>query len=170
MHLFGGICKNPHVEIFNATLRDNITFFDTTITDERVHAALSALGLTVWLARLPDGLDTPIAAGSLSAGEAQLIAFARVFIKNPGLVILDEASSRLDPATEALLERAIEQLLAGRTAIVIAHRLATLDRADDILVLDAGRIVERGSRALLVADAHSRFAELRRIGAGEVAT
>jgi ABC-type multidrug transport system fused ATPase/permease subunit len=155
-------------QIFEATLRDNITFFDTSIADERVLAALDALGLAAWLARLPARLDTPIAAGSLSAGEAQLIAFARVFIKDPGLVILDEASSRLDPATEALLERAIDQLLAGRTAIVIAHRLATLDRADDILVLEAGQIVEYGARGALVADARSRFAELRRIGAGEV--
>ena len=72
------------VQIFEATLRDNITFFDTSIADEQVLAALDALGLNTWLARLPGGLDTPIAAGSLSAGEAQLIAFARVFIKNPG--------------------------------------------------------------------------------------
>jgi ABC-type multidrug transport system fused ATPase/permease subunit len=156
------------VQIFDATLRDNITFFDASIADERVHAALDALGLAGWLARLPQGLDTPIGAGSLSAGEAQLIAFARLFLKNPGLVILDEASSRLDPATEALLDRAIDRLLAGRTAIVIAHRLATLDRADDILVLDAGRIAEHDSRAALVADVRSRFAELRRIGAAEV--
>jgi len=156
------------VQIFEATLRDNITFFDTSIADEQVLAALDALELNTWLARLPGGLDTPIAARSLSAGEAQLIAFARVFIKNPSLVILDEASSRLDPATEALLERAIDQLLTGRTAIVIAHRLATLERADELLMLDAGRMVEHGSRATLVADARSRFAELQRLAAMEV--
>jgi len=83
-------------------------------------------------------------------------------------VILDEASSRLDPATEALLERAIDQLLTGRTAIVIAHRLATLERADELLMLDAGRMVEHGSRATLLADARSRFAELQRLAAMEV--
>jgi ATP-binding cassette, subfamily B, bacterial len=156
------------VQIFEATLCDNITFFDPAISKQRVLRALETLGLGPWLARLPRGLDTPISSASLSAGEAQLIAFARVFIKDPGLVILDEASSRLDPATEALLERAVDRLLAGRTAIVIAHRLATLERADDILVLDRGRIREHGRREDLARQRASRFAELRRLGAEEV--
>jgi len=129
---------------------------------------LARLGLGGWLDRLPQGLDTPIAGGSLSAGEAQLLALARVFIRDPGLVILDEASSRLDPATEALLERAIDRLLAGRTAVIIAHRLPTLDRADDILILEGGRVVEHGPRAALLDDAGSRFAQLRRAGLEEV--
>jgi ATP-binding cassette subfamily B protein len=102
--------------------------------------------------------------GSLSAGEAQLLAFARVFLKDPGLVILDEASSRLDTATERQLERAIDRLLAGRTAIVIAHRLSTVERADTIMILEDGRIVEEGRRPLLAADPASRFRRLLRIG------
>jgi ABC-type multidrug transport system fused ATPase/permease subunit len=111
---------------------------------------------------LPKGLDSELLGvdGSLSGGEAQLLAFVRVFLRDPGLVILDEASSRLDPATETLLERAIDALLAGRTAIVIAHRLATVARADEIAILESGRIVERGERARLVGDVTSRFARL----------
>jgi ATP-binding cassette, subfamily B, bacterial len=117
---------------------------------------------------LPNGLNTMISASQLSAGEAQLIALARVFLKNPGLVILDEASSRLDPATEALLEKALSKLLEGRTTIIIAHRLATVERADEILILDHGTILEYGARATLARDPRSKFAELRRTGLGEV--
>ena len=118
--------------------------------------------------RLPNGLDTPISTANLSAGEAQLIALARVFLKDPGLIILDEASSRLDPATEALLEQALDKLLEGRTALIIAHRLATLDRATDILVLEKGRMVEHGPRQQLLADPTSHFARLRHAGEGEL--
>ncbi|MCX6050097.1 MAG: ABC transporter ATP-binding protein [Chloroflexi bacterium] len=156
------------VQLFEASLRDNITFFDATITDARLLTVLEQLGLQTWLAQLPNGLDTPIASTSLSAGEAQLVALARVFIKNPGLVILDEASSRLDPATEALLDRALDTLLQGRTAIIIAHRLATVERADEILILEQGRVLEQKSRQQLVADPNSRFTQLRRIGLAEV--
>ena len=98
------------------------------------------------------------------AGQAQLLAFARVFLKDPGLVILDEPSSRLDPATEALLERAVDKLLTGRTAIIIAHRLETVRRADDILVLKDGRILEHGPRTALLRDPESHFARLLRAG------
>jgi ATP-binding cassette subfamily B protein len=100
----------------------------------------------------------------LSAGEAQLLQLSRVLLKDPGLVVLDEASSRLDPATERLLERAIERLLAGRTAIVIAHRLRTVERTDEVLILERGRVVEHGPRADLAADPRSRFAELLAVG------
>ena len=127
-------------------------------------------GSTSWLAELPDGLDTvlgPTARG-LSAGEAQLVALARVFLEDPGLVVLDEASSRLDPHTEELLERAIDRLLAGRTGIVIAHRLRTIERADEVLVLEGGRVVEHGDRLALAADPTSRLAELLRTGLPEV--
>jgi ATP-binding cassette subfamily B protein len=156
------------VQLFEASLRDNITFFNAGIRDERLLVVLETLGFKPWLVRLPRGLDTIISGSSLSAGEAQLLALARVFIKDPGLVILDEASSRLDPATEALLEQALGKLLKGRSAIIIAHRLATVERVDDILILERGRIVEHGPREMLTADAHSRFAELRRAGLGEV--
>jgi len=156
------------VQLFEASLRDNITFFDPDISDGRLLAVLETLGLKPWLERLPNGLDTKISGSSLSAGEAQLLALARVFLKDPGLLILDEASSRLDPATEALLERALGRLLEGRTAVIIAHRLATVERADDILILEDGRMIEHGPRERLSADPNSRFAELRRTGLGEV--
>jgi len=164
------------VQLFQATLRDNLTFFDPTIGDDQIEWALRELGLWDWALALPRGLDTILAAGGgmaagVSAGEAQLIAFARAFLKDPGLVILDEASSRLDPATETRLEGAIDRLFADRTGIVIAHRLRTVQRADDILILEAGRVVEYGPRARLAADpdagASSRFSSLLRTGLEE---
>ena len=96
----------------------------------------------------------------LSAGEAQLLALSRVFLRDPGLVIMDEASSRADPATERLIQRATERLWRGRTAVIIAHRLATVKRADEILILEDGRIAERGARARLAADPNAHFARL----------
>ena len=97
-----------------------------------------------------------------------MLAFARVFLADPGLVILDEASSRLDPATEQLIERAVDKLLRGRTGVIIAHRLATVQRADEILILDEGRILERGPRAALAGDPNSHFAQLLKTGLEEV--
>jgi ABC-type multidrug transport system fused ATPase/permease subunit len=152
------------VQLFEASLRDNITFFDPAISDGHLLAVLERLGLKTWLERLPGGLETPISGSTLSAGEAQLVALARVFLKEPGLVILDEASSRLDPASEALLEQALHKLLRGRTAIIIAHRLATVERVDDILIIEQGRIVEYGPRTQLAADPNSKFAKLRQAG------
>ncbi|HEX4904985.1 MAG TPA: ABC transporter ATP-binding protein [Acidimicrobiales bacterium] len=158
------------VQLFAGTLRDNVRLFDPDVGDDRLVAVFESLDLLEWLAELPDGLDTvlgPTARG-LSAGEAQLVALARVFLEDPGLVVLDEASSRLDPHTETLLEHAIDRLLGGRTAIVIAHRLRTIERVDEVLVLDGGRVVEHGDRAALVGDAGSRFAGLLRTGLPEV--
>ena len=127
------------VQLFQASIRDNLTLFDRSIADERIMAMLDQLELAGWVATLKHGLDTELGpgGGGLSAGEAQLLAFARVFLQDPGLVILDEASSRLDPATERLIERAVDRLLAGRTGIIIAHRLATVQRADEIMILEA---------------------------------
>lgn len=158
------------VQLFQASVRDNLTLFDRSIADAHVLAALSELGLGPWLAGLPAGLDSELAAGGggLSAGEAQLLAFARVFLRDPGLVILDEASSRLDPATEQLIERAVERLLRGRSGIIIAHRLKTVQRADEILILERGQVAEHGARAALAADHNSRFATLLRVGLAEV--
>jgi ABC-type multidrug transport system fused ATPase/permease subunit len=158
------------VQLFQASIRDNLTLFDRTIDDARIERALAELELLEWARGLPEGLDTRLGAGGLglSAGEAQLLAFARVFLRDPGLVILDEASSRLDPATERLLERAVGRLLRGRSAIVIAHRLGTVQRADEILILDAGRVAEHGPRAALAADPGSHFAALLRTGLEEV--
>ena len=158
------------VQLFRATVRDNLTFFDRSISDERVVAALEELGLGGWVAGLQDGLETRLEANGrgLSAGEAQLLAFTRVFLKDPGLVIMDEASSRLDPVTEALIERAIDRLLHNRTAIIVAHRLATVQRSDQIMILSDGEIVEHGDRIALVAQPDSRFSQLLRTGMAEV--
>ena len=154
------------VQLFAGTLRDNVRLFDPDISDDRLEAVFGSLGIGEWLTELPDGLDTvlgPTARG-LSAGESQLVALARVFLGDPGLVILDEASSRLDPHTEELLEHAIDRLLSGRTGIVIAHRLRTIERADEIVLLEEGRIIEHGDRIQLAADPASRFAQLVRTG------
>ena len=158
------------VQLFRASVRDNLTFFDRSIPDERILATLEQLELGDWYLSLTDGLDTELDTGSrsLSAGEAQLLAFTRVFLRNPGLVILDEASSRLDPATEQRLEHAIDKLLQNRTAIIIAHRLGTVFRADEIMILDDGKISEYGNRKLLASDPASRFSQLLQTGLDEV--
>jgi ABC-type multidrug transport system fused ATPase/permease subunit len=158
------------VQLFRATVRDNLTLFDRTIADETIKAVIAKLGLSTWFAGLPQGLDTLLSTegNSLSAGEAQLLAFTRIFLRNPGLVVLDEASSRLDPATERLIERAVDGLLYERTGIIVAHRLATVQRADYILILEQGRIVEFGERRRLVADPASRFSSLLQTGLQDV--
>jgi ATP-binding cassette subfamily B protein len=158
------------VQLFRATVRDNLTFFDRSIPDEKILATLEELELGDWYRSLPKGLDTPLDTGnrSLSAGEGQLLAFTRVFLRNPGLVILDEASSRLDPATEQRIEHAIDKLLQNRTAIIIAHRLGTVRRADEIMILEGGSVSEYGNRKQLAADPNSRFYQLLQTGLEEV--
>lgn len=158
------------VQLFAASVRDNLTFFDPAVADAQILAVLAELGLGPWVRSLPAGLDTQLESGGggLSAGEAQLLAFARVFLADPGLVILDEASSRLDPATEALVEQAVTRLLSGRTGIIIAHRLATVQRADTILILAGGRVLEHGAREQLTLDPDSRYSRLLRSGLAEV--
>jgi len=157
------------IQLFHAPVRDNLTFFDRTVPDERILAVLRELGLWAWYESLSEGLDTllPAAGGGLSAGEAQLLAFARVFLRDPGVVILDEASSRLDPSTEQRVEHAVDRLFAGRTGIVVAHRLATVERADVIMVLEHGRVIEYGARVALAGDPTSHFARLLRTGLDE---
>jgi ATP-binding cassette, subfamily B, bacterial len=158
------------VQLFRASIRENLTFFDRSISDDKIIATLEELELGDWLRNQPKGLDTELATGSrsLSAGEAQLLAFTRVFLRNPGLVILDEASSRLDPATEQKLERAIDKLLKNRTAIIIAHRLDTVQRADEIMILDKGVVCEYGDRRQLAVNPSSRFYQLLQTGMDEV--
>jgi ATP-binding cassette subfamily B protein len=158
------------VQLFHGTVRDNLTFFDKEITDDRLLELLNDLGLCDWYKRLPAGLDTELdgTISNLSAGEAQLLAFARVFLRNPDIVLLDEASSRLDAATEALIERAIDKLLYERTAIIIAHHLETVRRVDKIMVLEDGQIIEYGPRADLEADSESHFSHLLRSGLEEL--
>ncbi len=158
------------VQLFQASLKDNLTFFQGDIQSKQIEQVLRELRLWQWVESLPKGLDTPLGTSGqgLSAGEAQLLAFARVFLKDPGLVILDEASSRLDPATETLMERAIDRLFSGRTGIIIAHRLKTVQRADDLLILEDGRVMEFGPRAALANDPNSRFYHLLQTGLEEV--
>ena len=153
------------VELFRASLRDNLTLFGARrASDDDLVAVLRRVGLGPWLEAQADGLDTEIHGGqSVSAGEAQLLAFARAFLADPSVVILDEASSRLDPVTEANITHAMHDLLTGRTAIIVAHRLATLDEVDAIAVVDDGRILEHGDRAALAADPNSRYARLLQV-------
>ena len=158
------------VNLFNASVRDNLTLFDDGVPDDRINAVLDTLGLTRWLRELPRGLDTLLGSGGagLSAGQAQVLACARIFLRDPDVVILDEASSRLDPATETLVHTALGKLLEGRTGIIVAHRLSTVAYADDILVLEEGRVREHGQRLALAADPTSRFASLLRAAMEEI--
>jgi ATP-binding cassette, subfamily B, bacterial len=154
------------VQLFGATVRDNLTFFRPEVTDAQIVESMEAVGLGSWIDQL--GLDTELGSGGegLSAGESQLLAFARVFLQDPRVVILDEPSSRLDPSTESLIGTATERLFAGRTAVIVAHRLETVRAVDAIMVVERGRVVEHGSRIDLEADSHSRYHRLLRTGTG----
>ena len=155
-----------NVQLFQASVRDNLTFFDRSVPDARIWEAIDTLGLAEWYASLGDGLDAQlqIGSGGLSAGESQLVAFTRIFLRDPGVIVLDEASSRLDPATEAFLERAVTRLLSDRTGILIAHRLATVQRADRIVIVENGEIREQGDRGVLASDPASHYHRLLRLG------
>jgi ATP-binding cassette, subfamily B, bacterial len=150
------------VRIIRGTVRENITLFDDSVPAQRLAQVLEDLGLGDWLRSLPDGLDTMLSPGGrgISAGEAQLLALARVFLTSPALVVLDEASSRLDPALEAQVQRAIRRLMEGRTGVIIAHKLETLRWVDDILVLQDGRVVEHGSREQFMRNSDAIHARL----------
>lgn len=158
------------VQLFKATIRQNLTLFNDHISDGAILSAIGEIGLGEWIGSLPEGLDTMLdsSGGGLSAGEAQLLAFVRVFLRNPSLIILDEASSRLDPITEQLVEKAIDKLLENRTCIIIAHRISTVKRADNILILEDGKIAEQGERIVLLEDRTSRFSQLLATGIEEV--
>lgn len=158
------------VQLFDGTLRDNLTLFNPELTDGIILETTERLGLRTWIDAMPQGLDTPLASGgsSLSAGEAQLFAMTRVFLTKPSLVILDEPSSRLDAATEAALQSAVDQMLSDCTGIVIAHRLSTLNNVDKIMVLRDGRIAEFGAREALANDPDSLYARLLRTDRQEV--
>jgi ABC-type multidrug transport system fused ATPase/permease subunit len=137
-------------DVLAATLADNITLF-TDVPRAAVVAAVRELGLDDWVAGLPEGLDTVLGPGgtTLSAGEEQLVAFVRLLVRDVQVVVLDEATARMDPVTEARVVAASERLLSGRTGLVIAHRLATTGRAEHVAVLEAGRVVQRGRRSVL---------------------
>ncbi|MCO7218733.1 ABC transporter ATP-binding protein [Klenkia sp. PcliD-1-E] len=138
--------------LFDASVADNVRYGKPGMTDSHVAAAFDELGLGEWVEGLPEGVATQVGqrGESLSAGERQLVAVARAYVADPDLLVLDEATSAVDPATEARLTRALDTLTTGRTTITIAHRLSTAERADEVLVVDAGRVVQRGSHAELV--------------------
>jgi ABC-type multidrug transport system fused ATPase/permease subunit len=152
------------VELFRASVRDNLTLFGTReSTDAELRDVLGRMSLGPWFDALPGGLDTEVGgAQGLSAGEGQLLAFARALLSDPAVVVLDEASSRLDPLTEIRIGDATRTLLDGRTALIIAHRLDTLARVDEIAVVDSGRIVEHGRRDELARRRSGRYASLLR--------
>ncbi|WP_433185302.1 ABC transporter ATP-binding protein [Actinoallomurus sp. CA-150999] len=147
--------------LFDGSLADNIRFGRPDASEEDIRLVLTELGLADWLGGLPEGLRTPVGqrGESLSAGERQLVALARAYLADPDLLVLDEATSAVDPATEVRLQRAIESITRGRTAVSIAHRLSTAEAADEVLVFDQGRLVQRGPHAALVAQP-GRYAEL----------
>ena len=136
-----------------------MTLFDPAPSNDEVADALRAVGLD---ALADGGVERALGAGGagLSAGEAQLLAMARVWLRNPDIVVLDEATARVDPETERRLETAVQNLMRGRTTLIIAHRLSTLREVDDIIVFDAGRVVEHGERDVLAGDERSRFGRL----------
>jgi ATP-binding cassette, subfamily B, bacterial len=148
--------------MFDGTVADNIRFGRPDATDEQIRAAAAAVGADRFIAALPDGYDTDVArrGGRLSAGQRQLVAFARAFLADPDVLILDEATSSLDIPSERMVQRALQQVLADRTALVIAHRLSTVQIADRVFVLDQGRIVEDGSPAELIRRADGHYASL----------
>ena len=160
------------VQLLPGTVEENVTLFATHRRSDVVDA-LDAVGLGDWLAGLPDGLDTRLASDNrddsgtrvgLSSGQAQLLALSRALLRDPALVVLDEATSRVDPQTQAAIAQAMRRLVEGRTAMVIAHRLETLEVCDDIAVLADRRLIEHGPRVDLAADHTSHYARLRLAG------
>jgi ATP-binding cassette subfamily B protein len=153
--------------LFSGNVADNLRL-DARISDAELQRLCEELGLEPLLQRLPQGLATPLRerGGNLSSGERQLLAVARVAIRNPSVLVMDEATAFLDPSTEATLQRDLDRLLSGRTAIVIAHRLATVEAADRILVLQRGRLIEQGSHTALRAAGglYAQLAELQERG------
>jgi ABC-type multidrug transport system fused ATPase/permease subunit len=147
--------------LFDDTVARNIGWGADVATVER---AVTELGLRDWVESLPAGLDTPVGerGEALSVGERQLVALLRAHVADPDLLVLDEATSAVDPATEVRLQRALDVVTRGRTTIAIAHRLSTAEGADEVVVFDDGRVVQRGPHGLLVADPDSVYGRLHR--------
>jgi ABC-type multidrug transport system fused ATPase/permease subunit len=148
--------------LFNGSVADNIRFGRPDASIEEVVAAAQAIGAHDFIIGLPEGYETEVAnrGGRLSAGQRQLVAFARAFLADPAVLILDEATSSLDVPSERLVQRALRTILAERTAIIIAHRLSTVEIADRVLVMEHGEIVEDGAPSDLIAGGSGRFSDL----------
>jgi ATP-binding cassette subfamily B protein len=148
--------------LFDATIAENIRFAEPSLTDDQLAIAFEELGLSDWVAGLPAGLQTAVGerGEALSVGERQLVALIRAYVADPDLLVLDEATSAVDPATEVRLQRALDTVTRGRTTVAIAHRLSTAQAADEVIVVDAGRVVQRGPHSALVAEEGSIYANL----------
>src|SRR5205823_6296058 len=148
--------------LFDATVADNVRFASPERTDDELYLAFAELGLADWLEGLPAGLATQVGerGEALSVGERQLVALARAYIADPDLLVLDEATSAVDPATEVRLQRTLDAVTRGRTTVAIAHRLSTAQGADEVIVVDRGVVVQRGSHDDLVRDSDSIYSKL----------
>ena len=148
--------------LFDDTITANVRYGKLDATEADIRASADELGLGDWLAGLPRGLQTQVGqrGESLSAGERQLVALLRAHLADPDLLVLDEATSAVDPALEMRIGRALERLMSGRTSVTIAHRMSTAESADEVVVVDRGRIVQRGPHAELVAQEGSVYAGL----------
>ncbi|MEU4567296.1 ABC transporter ATP-binding protein [Micromonospora sp. NPDC023956] len=145
--------------LFDATVGENVRFARPELTDEQLVAAFTELGLVDWLEGLPSGLDTPVGerGEALSVGERQLVALARAYVADPDLLVLDEATSAVDPATEVRLQKTLDAVTRGRTTLAIAHRLSTAQAADEVIVVDRGRVVQRGPHDELIREPDSVY-------------
>ncbi|NCC36643.1 MAG: ATP-binding cassette domain-containing protein, partial [Chloroflexia bacterium] len=147
--------------LFDGTVRENIRYGQPDASDEAVRVVAERVGGGDWIAGLPEGLESQVGerGGSLSMGQRQLVALARVLLQDPAICILDEATASIDPLTETLIQEGLDEVLVGRTSIVIAHRLSTVRSADRIIVLRKGAIIEEGNHDQLIA-ANGHYAEL----------
>ena len=148
--------------LFDATIAENVRFARPGLSDENLALAFTELGLTDWVGGLPAGLETLVGerGEALSVGERQLVALVRAYVADPDLLVLDEATSAVDPATEVRLQRALDAVTRGRTTVAIAHRLSTAESADEVIVFDGGRVVQRGPHASLVREMDSIYGRL----------
>ena len=139
--------------MFSGSIRENITLNNPSIAEEKIRAAIELVGADRFIDKLPKGLDYTVMerGATLSVGQRQLISFVRTLVYDPKIIVLDEATSSIDSETEQLIEEAIEKLMKGRTSIIIAHRLSTIQKADQILVVDKGKIIERGTHQKLLS-------------------
>ena len=156
------------IQVIKGTLRDNISLFDKSIKDTTLLKIINELGIQEWYSGLEMGLDTIMNGEKLSGGQKQLIALLRVFVRGAQLIILDEAYSNIDPLTEKCIQTVIEKIMINRTCIIIAHRLSTLKQVDEVILLEEGKIVEKGSFLQLANDTRSRLYHLQKKNIREI--